>query len=377
MTTDDMGARMQKRMQYVPGIDLVRFACAMLVVVYHLGLGSWVGGALKGKAAFPELVPFAWFGWIGVDVFFVISGFVIAQSALGRTSGSFLWHRVLRLYPAAWICASITAVVMILLKTDYRSHVVELWLASVALLPAAAKIDVPYWTLDVEIVFYLFVAACIAFKSLKLEVAIMLLAFVSTTFNIVTTVFFPSFGAAVLWDKWFHLTLLQFGCSFGFGGLIYFARAGARNPLRLPLMLYAFIGCLAECWMRALDNIKNLAPHETPLMSLIVFAALMGAIGASIRYADAMPARVARHVRTIGLATYPLYLVHNAVGQYVERYSVALIGRWPCLILAIAVSVALSLGIVKVEPRVRGVLQRLATARAGTGLRPPTPRAGA
>ena len=47
------------------------------------------------------------FGWIGVQIFFVISGIVIANSAQSATPFRFAVSRFLRLYPAAWIAAAI------------------------------------------------------------------------------------------------------------------------------------------------------------------------------------------------------------------------------------------------------------------------------
>jgi peptidoglycan/LPS O-acetylase OafA/YrhL len=60
-----------------PAIDLLRALAALLVLVYHVTvLGKWEGVPQHGVwLAFHR-------GWVGVDLFFVISGFVIAWSAL-------------------------------------------------------------------------------------------------------------------------------------------------------------------------------------------------------------------------------------------------------------------------------------------------------
>lgn len=73
-----------------PLIDILRGFAALSVVVYHvIAHFEWTG--------FPIAFPLVWFriGWIGVDLFFVISGFVIALSAFARlrSGGTVGFHR--------------------------------------------------------------------------------------------------------------------------------------------------------------------------------------------------------------------------------------------------------------------------------------------
>ncbi len=107
-------------------IDFLRFALATLVIFSH-------SFALPtGNDATEPLFRFSGgqrtFGWIAVDFFFVLSGFLITQSWL-RSSGllSFLWKRVLRVYPA-FIVATIVGVFVIvpLVSLDAKG-----WLRSV------------------------------------------------------------------------------------------------------------------------------------------------------------------------------------------------------------------------------------------------------
>ena len=64
-------------------------------------------GALDGAKLSAGLAPWGSFGWIGVEIFFVISGYVIASSAEGAAPRTFLRRRAQRLLPAAWVCATI------------------------------------------------------------------------------------------------------------------------------------------------------------------------------------------------------------------------------------------------------------------------------
>ena len=79
-----------------PGLDLLRAIAIVLVVLYHAGLFGFV---------LPHDVQR--FGWIGVDLFFVLSGYLIAGqllSALARGKSPnvrrFYWRRALRILPA-------------------------------------------------------------------------------------------------------------------------------------------------------------------------------------------------------------------------------------------------------------------------------------
>jgi len=132
---------------YIYGIDLIRFLAALSVVGFHLGY-------LNDVADFKPIWPITWFGWIGVEVFFVISGFVIANSANGKSPMQFLKGRALRLYPAVWCCATLTLIVAGAISDQPLIELLPSYLRSLALIPKGPWIDDVYWTLAVEIGFY-------------------------------------------------------------------------------------------------------------------------------------------------------------------------------------------------------------------------------
>lgn len=72
------------------GLDLVRFFAAMSVVLYHYT-------ARHGSTSFETLSVFTKFGYLGVPLFFMISGYVISLSAANRTASEFLISRFIRL----------------------------------------------------------------------------------------------------------------------------------------------------------------------------------------------------------------------------------------------------------------------------------------
>jgi peptidoglycan/LPS O-acetylase OafA/YrhL len=91
---------------------------------------SWAGASISAPQSFehylaadvqfPNAAPFTWFGWVGVEIFFVISGFVIANSASKSSPKEFLFGRALRLYPAVWVSSTLSFLVLLFFARDIR-----------------------------------------------------------------------------------------------------------------------------------------------------------------------------------------------------------------------------------------------------------------
>lgn len=131
--------------RHYSGLDLVRFVAG--VAGFHLGYWAWRDAP---SPLLPAISSWVAFGWVGVEVFFVISGFVIAKSAANKTVTQFIKSRAKRLYPAVWICATITAVRS---PTTIKSY-----LRSITLFPLGPWVSIVYWTLPLEMAFYAAVA---------------------------------------------------------------------------------------------------------------------------------------------------------------------------------------------------------------------------
>ena len=152
------------RRDHLPILDGVRFVCALAVLAYHFLTvfplaASSVTHDFDPALALPAgLARYSWWGWVGVDLFFVVSGYVIATSAVRVSAGQFVRRRALRLLPAAWICATLTAIVMLFGSTVPAAAIVTRWTTSMTLFPLGQPIDEIYWTLGVEVAFYGLVA---------------------------------------------------------------------------------------------------------------------------------------------------------------------------------------------------------------------------
>src|SRR6476661_3988433 len=89
-----------------PELDLLRFLASLAVVLLHftysMPLVAHIG------PAFPTLGGVFRYGYLAVDLFFMISGFVVLRSARHKSLVQFAAARVVRLYPAYWLSCLLT-----------------------------------------------------------------------------------------------------------------------------------------------------------------------------------------------------------------------------------------------------------------------------
>lgn len=140
-----------------------------MVVLFH------AAGAVADEIAF---APFSRFGAAGVDVFFVISGFVMAGKD-GESAGSFLASRLRRIAPLYWLMTAFVALAA-LAVIGQASRPEEI-ITSLAFWPWAGEngmMPVLYvgWTLNYEMAFYGLFAACLLLPRYRVASAVIVLA---------------------------------------------------------------------------------------------------------------------------------------------------------------------------------------------------------
>ncbi|MEU3456047.1 acyltransferase [Micromonospora sp. NPDC006766] len=142
-------------------IDGLRLVAALMVAMYHYT--GYAPGVRDAWGAGPE-VAFPWlrgasaYAFLGVELFFIISGFVICMSCWGRTPGAFFRSRVTRLYPAYWAAVLITTAVVTVWPTVRARRSWSDVLLNLTMLQNPLDrppVDAVYWTLWNEALFYL------------------------------------------------------------------------------------------------------------------------------------------------------------------------------------------------------------------------------
>jgi peptidoglycan/LPS O-acetylase OafA/YrhL len=331
----------------IPALDFVRFFAAAIVMWFHLAYWSWAGPGritaeiAAGSVSIPQLAGTAQWGWVGVQIFFVISGFVICYSATGKTAGEFAVARFLRLYPAVWICGPITLGILFLCGRD---GLVEAFLNTMALSPRGPWVDGVYWTLGIEMAFYGLVWLLLLFRRTHLIQPALI------GIGLPSAIIWHLTGHRVIeqvgFTRFHELLLLKHGCYFALGGLMFLSIRDGSSALRTAAMLFFAAACLVEI---------GRVPTGANLTAALVWSgAVLSMWFGSSNWAAQMPSW--RWARICGLATYPLYLIHDVAGAAILRWTP---GLPDLLALAVAVAsvVGLCFALLPVERRLREMLR--------------------
>jgi exopolysaccharide production protein ExoZ len=361
--------------RYYYGLDGLRFFSALAVCIFHLAFYVWatdyadMARIFADRAKFEELMPFAWSGWVGVQIFFVISGFVIAHSANGATPMAFLRSRMLRLFPAAWVCAIITLVVRLMVG-DAFGEIDGDFLRSIVLWPKGPWIVGVYWSLAIEVMFYLLVFGVLLSRNFKrLPWLAWALAAVSTGFILLSILKRAHLGAQGEWFKLIEeqaeFLPIRHGVFFALGIWLWMLSNRSLPKSGWLGMAIAVVAGVAEIGLRGFDLRGPEAPPAAgqPLLTpMLIWLVAIGALVAFTRWPERFVPRSQAGVDLLklsGKVTYPLYLVHGIVGAAflgwlidlgIQPYAALLIGM--AFVLALAALVA-----VYAEPLMRKPLR--------------------
>jgi peptidoglycan/LPS O-acetylase OafA/YrhL len=283
-----------KKHNYI--IDMLRFFAAFIVVLFHLNLfvpyvDNWYRNLVK-------------YGWLGVPVFFVISGYCIMLSA-STSSGSlnFLTKRFFRIYPAYWLSLVIVLGAALFQKTYTGTNsvanipvTVPHIIANITLFTwPVSNIKISnfvYWTLTCEVIFYLIIGITQLFKSTYLKQAFLVaISLISLLLP------YQHEGYLFFFDEW---------PSFGLGISLYYLFYKKNNAdwvcasLLLIINTYAMVN-------------KNMALHQIEYIIVAAFTFLAIAGSHFIKSSKNIFSVLGEH-------SYAVYLIHVPIGFFVLGY---------------------------------------------------------
>jgi peptidoglycan/LPS O-acetylase OafA/YrhL len=330
------------------GLDLLRLLAALAVVAFHFLYSGPARGAIQ--TSFGDIAAVAKYGFLGVDLFFLISGFVITASAFGRTWREFAAARVLRLYPAHVFCMTATALVLSAVPGTGLAPTFPQWLANLTMIaPAFGQpfMDGVYWSIVIEIVFYAWVALLVATGMFKPR----LLAILAIWLAIATV------NEALLQSRAIRIAFCtEYAGLFASGILMQRILAGDRRIAIWALLGFAFALGLAHAFetMRVFARIYD----DTPRLSLLLLlhVGIYALFAGTLLFSRGLAGGA--WMLAAGGLTYPLYLIHqHAGGALIDRLAPWL-GSWPALALVVVILLAFSAMVhLRVEPAGRALLR--------------------
>ncbi|SFQ83671.1 acyltransferase family protein [Hymenobacter arizonensis] len=298
-------------------IDLLRFIAAMSVVLFHFTFRGYYADHAS-PVAYAGIEAVSKYGYLGVELFFIISGYVVLMSAQGKTLSQFFISRVKRLYPAYWVACTLTFVVVRLWGPTTSSPFwspmmaapVKRYLASMTMLQGFCGIrdlDGVYWTLTYEISFYFLISLLIAFGWIKKHL-VPFLALWLTYCALIGPVETPIP---------FVILLLPSQAPFFVAGMVlYLLQTKQAAAWKLYLLLLSSYGlCLrsARAGMK-LTVLYYHQPFSLPVVCAVVtgcFVVFLMIVNSKRRLGPA------KWLTWAGALTYPVYLLHHNMGYVV------------------------------------------------------------
>ncbi|MFE9920354.1 acyltransferase family protein [Streptomyces sp. NPDC005774] len=307
-------------------LDGLRLVAALMVAAYHYGgRGGDVTTAWGSspKDQFPTLHEYFAYGCLGVQIFFVISGFVICMSGWGRPLRSFFASRASRLLPAYWAAVILVTAVFALPVVVYEAVSPSDALVNLTMLQqplGADRVLGVCWTLWVEIRFYALFALFVVMPGASRQRVILFCAVWTMA---------AAIGDAAN-EPLLDLVLMPEYAPFFIGGiglyLVHRDRKDASPSSRLRSSrgdptAWGIVGvswligqryAVQDLWHApSADAFSNRSSFGIILIVTLGFTAVAAIALGRLSWADW------RWLTVAGALTYPFYLVHEHLGWVV------------------------------------------------------------
>jgi peptidoglycan/LPS O-acetylase OafA/YrhL len=251
---------------YIQQVDYIRAVASLAVALFHMG-----GKTLPGLK----------YGWLGVYLFFLLSGFIICwaipKNYSLNLSGKFVSKRIIRIEPPYIISIGLVLLYNYLFNINYTPDWLNVLhhIAYINNFTGKPYLSPVYWTLGIEFQFYLFVALCFplivsrwgASWSVLLSALPLVVSFPGSTL----AGFFPVFAMGILY-------------------YLYFTKQLNLIAVALYILPVALCSFLILGWM----------PTCAALLALLILI---------------LPVKSNATVRFFSKISFSLYLTHDVIGS--------------------------------------------------------------
>lgn len=347
--------RMLRTSPRLAALDGLRFAAAAAVLLYHFVAVNHHAWGARTDEVMPGVQQVAAFGSFGVQLFFVISGFVILMTAWGRDVRGFVASRAGRLLPAYWASVLLTLALLVLVIPGRRDVDVPQAVLNLTMVQRAfgvEDVEAVYWTLWSELRFYVLVGVLVGLGLTRGRV----LAFVTL---------WPVAGAIATQtgSDLVATVLVAADAPLFAGGMALFLLA--REPRSPALWLALGLNMvLAAAHSGRIQAVRIENSTDLVLGPATYWAAIVACFALVAAVTLTPLARVPwGWLTTLGALTYPLYLVHSSWGRWVIESVHPYLPPWATLAVATAVCLGLAVALHRLVerpfgPRLRRAIER-------------------
>ena len=354
-------------------LDVFRFIAIFLVIFFHyFSAFARPGIEVPHSSPYSEFILFK-YGYLGVELFFMISGFVIFLTLENcRSIKSFFIKRIIRLFPAMLVCSVFTYIAVSLIDHDMRfpglHRPLESFLPSLTFTdtfiwePILGKkvgyIDGAYWSLAVEVKFYI-LSACLYFidkKNFLRNWLLLSLFSVGTQIILIQDPFgFRAIRAISFFSQAVNFLLFPKYITFFTLG-IFFYKKFMRQAISPLLMMGITVLFMMQLFF--VELVKNDWIEKSFILS---FAAIFILFVYKREWLQPVSNKM---FAGVGLASYSLYLIHQSVGiiliHYLHNQFGGFVDRATIVVLVILIMVVVALLIyTKIEKPVMAFGKRL------------------
>jgi peptidoglycan/LPS O-acetylase OafA/YrhL len=300
-------------------LDLLRFVAALAVVGHHL-----VGPDFA-------IYPIVHLGSLGVELFFMISGFVVLWSAQGKSGWQFACSRISRLYPTFWTALLIG--VVLALWSGARIPLRQV-LGNATMFPGPLGVeyfDIVYWTLLREWLFYAVIFALIVGRQIRHFERWL----AGWTLVCMLYALFP------VSERLFNLTLNGYAPYFLIGCYLYAIYSSGATAARIGMIvLCLLLGLPQSLYAIEHGHLTDLGTYVIPATVAVVSAEALLFLALTLGYWRLPKWAV---WPWLGALTYPLYLSHFRNSSSLNQLLGDRLGEGSRLAVLIAVPMLLAI----------------------------------
>ncbi|WP_440877462.1 acyltransferase family protein [Thalassotalea sp. PLHSN55] len=296
-------------------IDFLRFFSAFFVVFFHYTFTGYMEG-FAPIADFESIRSYSRYAYMGINFFFIISGFVIFMSIENGSARRFIQSRFVRLFPAYWFSLCLTTLVTlflgsaVLLDSNVLTMTWTKFLANITMLNTMfdiERVDWAYWTLYLELKFYAVVLILLLLKWLKYCKHVLAAVLISST----VALFTPWAKEVDMWVSIFP----HWSGYFAAGGVFYLIRRDGNSFYHSLLLILSYIYIIKQSTLFGSLMTKWFA-IDFDLLTIALINSGCFAFFCITAFCNHHPLRK-KQFYYLGILTYPLYLIHQFIGYMI------------------------------------------------------------